>query len=154
MSSSATRRAKVAEEKAKRKLDREAIVLEFDYQPAALRYHGPVITTSMGLSGAHREALEKAGQAIPDPVQCRFLLDTGADSTIVKHEFAERAGLKLINDNVPFTALESIPPDARIWGGSYLAPGPKSCQMPHIPCTLRRRSRAAPSSSRQILLMV
>lgn len=28
-------------------------------------------------------------------------MDTGADTTIVKHEFAERAGLKLINDNVP-----------------------------------------------------
>jgi len=28
-------------------------------------------------------------------------VDTGADTTIVKHEFAERAGLKLINDNVP-----------------------------------------------------
>jgi predicted aspartyl protease len=29
------------------------------------------------------------------------LIDTGADGCVVKHEFAERAGLKLINDNFP-----------------------------------------------------
>ncbi len=60
-----------------------------------------MIITDLGISGAHREALEKAGEAIPGPVRCRFLVDTGADTTIVKHEFAERAGLKLINDNLP-----------------------------------------------------
>jgi len=64
-----------------------------------------VIITSLGISAAHREALEKAGQDIPDPVQCRFLLDTGADTTIVKHEVAEQAGLKLINDNVPLHGI-------------------------------------------------
>lgn len=105
MSSSASRRAKAAEEKARRKLERETIVLEFAYQPGALRYHGPVIITGLGISAAHREALEKAGHDIPDPVQCRFLVDTGADTTLVKHEFAERAGLKLINDNVPIHGI-------------------------------------------------
>lgn len=102
MSGSAARRARAAEEKARRKLEKEDVVLEFQYEtPGLLRYQGPIILTDLTITEAHREALRQAGQPIPPPVRCRFLVDTGADGSVVRHEFAERAGLKLINDNVP-----------------------------------------------------
>lgn len=105
MSSSQARREKVAQEKAQRKLEREPIAMDFTYTPGMLRHQGPVLIIDLGVSEAHRLALEKAGQAIPAPVRCRFLIDTGADGTVVKHEFAERAGLKLINDNYPLRGI-------------------------------------------------
>lgn len=101
MSSSSTRRQRAAEEKLKRKLDREPIVLQFDYHPGILAHQGPVIITDLTVADAHRDALVQAGRPIPAPVRCRFLVDTGADGTVVKHEFAEKAGLKLISDNMP-----------------------------------------------------
>src|SRR3990167_5636064 len=90
MSSSATRRAKAAREKLQRKLDREPLVLQFDYAPDALQAFGPIINTDLTITPAHRDALEQAGQPIPPEVRCRFLIDTGSDGTIVKHEFAEQ----------------------------------------------------------------
>lgn len=101
MSRSASRRARAAQEKAKRRLQREPVVLEFEYDPGALQYHGPILVTDLTVTDAHRQALEQAGQPVPAKVRCRFLVDTGADTSVVKHEFAERAGLKLINDNAP-----------------------------------------------------
>ena len=105
MSSSASRRERVAQEKNQRKLKRETIVLTFDYHPNVLVHIGPIIITDLGVAGSHRDALENAGQPIPANVRCRFLIDTGANSTVVKHEFAERAGLKLINDNFPLHGI-------------------------------------------------
>lgn len=105
MSSSASRRERAAQKKAARKLDREAIVLQFDFQAGALRYHGPIITTALTITQAHRDALAAAGAPIPTPVSCRFLIDTGADGCVVKHEFAIRAGLKLINANAPLRGV-------------------------------------------------
>lgn len=99
MSSSSIRRERAAQGKAQRKLDREDIVLQFDFQAGALRYHGPIITTSLTITEEHRNALAAAGAPIPSPVSCRFLLDTGADGCVVKHEIAVQAGLKLINAN-------------------------------------------------------
>lgn len=101
MTRSASRRARAAEEKLQRKLEREVVILEFEYKPGLLRYQGPVIITNLTIAATHREALTQAGHQIPTPVSCRFLIDTGADGSVVKHEFAERAGLKLISDNVP-----------------------------------------------------
>src|ERR1039457_1470605 len=101
MSSSAIRRERAVQEKAARKLDREAIVFKFEYQSGPLMYHGPIITTLLTINQAHQDALAAAGVPIPPPVSCRFLLDTGADGCVVKHEFAVRAGLKLINANAP-----------------------------------------------------
>lgn len=34
-------------------------------------------------------------------IRCKFLIDTGADVCVVKHSIAEKAGLKLINENTP-----------------------------------------------------
>ena len=101
MSSSAARRQKAAQRKAERKLERETIAFAFDYQPGQLLYHGPIITTTLTITSAHRDALTAAGDPVPAGVACRFLLDTGADGCVVKHEFAARAGLKLINANAP-----------------------------------------------------
>lgn len=100
MSSSASRRERAAREKATRKLEREEIVLRFDFQQA-LTFHGPIITTAITITQAHRDALAAAGMPIPHPVRCRFLLDTGADGCVVKHEIAIQAGLKLIDANAP-----------------------------------------------------
>ena len=101
MASSASRKQRAAEEKLQRKLSREAIVLEFDFQAGPLKFLGPIITTSLTITKAHEDALKQADQPVPPPVACRFLIDTGADGCVVKHEFAIRAGLKLINDNAP-----------------------------------------------------
>ncbi|MBI3031334.1 MAG: retropepsin-like domain-containing protein, partial [Candidatus Rokubacteria bacterium] len=84
-----------------RKIEREPLVLEFDYIPDALQAFGPIINTDLTITPTHRKALEEAGQPIPPNVNCRFLIDTGSDGTIVKHQFAEQAGLKLINASVP-----------------------------------------------------
>lgn len=106
MGSSAARRARIAEEKLRQKLERDVIVLEFTFgPPGALTYFGPVINTDLGITPSHREALERANEPVPAPVRCRFLIDTGADGSVVKHEFAERAGLKLINDNAPLQGV-------------------------------------------------
>src|SRR5665213_400072 len=105
MASSAIRREKAAQEKAARKLNREPIVLQFDFQAGALRYHGPIITTALTITQAHRDALVAAGVPVPPPVHCRFLLDTGADGCVVKHDFAIQAGLKLINANAPLRGV-------------------------------------------------
>jgi hypothetical protein len=101
MTSSAARRAKKQQEKLQQKLEREVLVLEFDYPPGVLQALGPIITTNLTITPAHRDAIIKAGAPVPPKVVCRFLLDTGADSTVVKHEIAEKAGLKLINASVP-----------------------------------------------------
>lgn len=101
MSSSASRKAQAAEAKAAKKLSREPIVLQFDFHPASLLYQGPIITTAVTITNDHRDALIAAGQPVPAPVTCRFLIDTGADGCVVKHEIAAKAGMKLINANTP-----------------------------------------------------
>jgi hypothetical protein len=105
MSSSASRREHAAREKAERKLAKEAICLDLQYQPEQLRFHGPVITTWLTVTDSHRAAMTAAGEAIPNRVACRFLLDTGADGCVVKHEIAIQAGLKLINANAPLQGV-------------------------------------------------
>jgi hypothetical protein len=101
MSSSASRRQEAARERAARKLQREPIIFEFDFPPDGLLYHGPIIQAFLTVTQAHADALTAAGRPVPAPAACRFLVDTGADGCVVKHEFAVNAGLKLINDNSP-----------------------------------------------------
>jgi len=95
------RRERRAQEVLLRKAKREVPVFEFAYPPGLLFQGGPIIQTYLTITDAHREALQAAGQPIPEPVRCRFLIDTGADTSMVRHTIAERAGLKLIADNVP-----------------------------------------------------
>ena len=102
MSSSQARKDRAKQEKLLRILENEIPVLEFDFGgPLPLTFGGPIIHTDITISEQHKEALAKAGQPIPKPIRCRFLIDTGADGCVVKHEFAERAGLKLNNPSTP-----------------------------------------------------
>ena len=105
MGSSAARREQAAREKAERRIKNEPLVLEFNFDPGALLYGGPNITTAITVTQEHADALKAAGSKVPDPVVCRFLIDTGADGCVVKHEIADKAGLKLINANAPLHGI-------------------------------------------------
>jgi hypothetical protein len=84
-----------------KRLANEPMVLRFQFSPIALRFAGPVINTDIWVADSHAQSLTAAGQAIPERVRCRFLIDSGAYCTIVKHHIAETAGLKLINTSSP-----------------------------------------------------
>ena len=100
MSSSHSRQENARLEKLHRKAEKETPTLSFEFG-AGLMFHGPIISTRLTITDEHKAVLGKAGLPIPDPVICRFLIDTGADLCMVKHEFAQAAGLKLINANSP-----------------------------------------------------
>lgn len=100
MSSSHSRREQARQEKLQRKASKEIPTLQFDFG-GGLGFYGPIINTYLTISEEHKQALVTAGLAVPDPVLCRFLIDTGADVCVVKHEFASKAGLKLINASTP-----------------------------------------------------
>lgn len=119
MSSSAARRAKAQQEKLQRQLEREPLVFEFNYDPRVLQGLGPIINTDLTINAAHRDALQQAGQTIPPPVRCRFLIDTGSDATVVKHEFADKAGLKLINASDPLHEV-GVDTTGRVYIGCIL----------------------------------
>ena len=105
MTSSGSRKQRKAADKARRKADRETPILEFNYDPTALAYQGPIINTDLTITDTHKDELVQAGQPVPTPVRCRFLIDTGADGSLVGHDFAIRAGLKLINSNAPLGGI-------------------------------------------------
>ena len=100
MSSSHARQEKARLEKLHRRAEKETPVLSFAFGQGLL-FHGPIINTQLTITEEHKAALERAGRPAPAPVMCRFLIDTGADLCMVKHDFAQAAGLKLINANSP-----------------------------------------------------
>lgn len=73
--------------------------MEFSYDPNALQYFGPLIVTSIAIAENHAKLLQTNNIPIPDPIRCQFLLDTGAEKTVIKEEIALKAGLKLISNN-------------------------------------------------------
>ena len=75
--------------------------MEFHLEPQILMGIGPIIETQVGVSEKHAELLRQEGSRVPEPIRCRLLIDTGASRTMVKHEIAERAGLKLISSGHP-----------------------------------------------------
>lgn len=75
--------------------------MEFSLEPEVLQGMGPIIETQVGVSERHAELLRQAGEPVPQPVRCRLLIDTGASRSMVKHEIAEKAGLKLISSGHP-----------------------------------------------------
>lgn len=87
--------------KRQKKLEKEIQKFEFSGDPNLLRLVGPVLETYITIADSHRKLLESAGQAIPAPILCRMLVDTGAYECHVRHDIAESAGLKLINANAP-----------------------------------------------------
>jgi hypothetical protein len=119
MTSSDGRRQRKAQEKLKRKAEQEDLVLEFNFSPGGLLYHGPIIETDIGITQAHEEALTRAMLPLPNRVRCRLLVDTGADTCMIKHEFAERAGLKLIMANAPIHGV-GVDTSGKIYMGRIL----------------------------------
>lgn len=114
-----------------KKLAKEPFVMRFQFDPAALRFLGPVIHTDVWIADSHARALKGANQELPKPVLCRFLIDSGAYSTIVKHEIAERAALKLINTSSPLRGVGEDHTGRTYFGrflfsvSSQVAPGTK-----------------------------
>lgn len=105
MSSSESRKDRARQEKVLRELEKEVPVHIFQYDVAGLVYHGPIINTDITITDQHKDALLKVGRSVPNSVRARFLLDTGADGCLVKHEIAEKAGLKLINPSSPLHGI-------------------------------------------------
>ncbi len=86
----------------KRKVAKELPFMEFAVPDAnSLRAYGPRISTEVGVTEDHAAALRAAGQPVPPAVRCDLLIDTGAFGTVLRHEIAESAGLKLINAHAP-----------------------------------------------------
>lgn len=95
------RKERRAAKSVQKKAAREEPFMEFAFGPAFLHAAGPVIETFICTTEAHRAQLAAQGLPAPNPVRCRFLIDTGADGTTVKHNIAEAAGLKLLATGVP-----------------------------------------------------
>ena len=63
----------------KKKIESEEPFLELLYNPIALLAAGPGITTNLFVTESHAAALKAGGHDVPRGVNCRWLLDTGAD---------------------------------------------------------------------------
>lgn len=55
--------------------------------------HGPLIDVYVGVSQPKADALQKAGQLVPQMVPARFLIDTGASGTVVDKAMIAPLGL-------------------------------------------------------------
>lgn len=55
--------------------------------------NGLLVDANVGVSGPRREAMYKAGVAIPPAVHATFIIDTGADSTMVDSSLMLALGL-------------------------------------------------------------
>ena len=85
----------------KKKLNSENPTMLFEYQVNQLQGLGPIINTYITITDSHKKLLEQSGLPIPEPVKCRFLIDTGSSKSLVKHEIAEQAKIKLISTDNP-----------------------------------------------------
>src|SRR5882672_3313283 len=101
MGYSQKRREQKALEQRQRAIEQETPVMKFEFGPGALLVSGPNITTDVGITPAYADALRAAGQPVPPQVRCRLLIDTGADGCLLRHDIAQKAGLKLISSNIP-----------------------------------------------------
>jgi predicted RNase H-like HicB family nuclease len=86
MGRSSDRRNEKDRRRRERKLQTEIPKFEFTWDRDALVLGGPVITTMIGVAGAHDQALRAASQPVPPPIKCQLLLDTGAGGCVVKHQ--------------------------------------------------------------------
>lgn len=99
----------------KKKLDAENPQMTFSYNTNQLAGFGPIINTYITITDSYKQVLEKAGLQIPKPVRCRFLIDTGAHKSLVKHEIAEKSQIKLISTH---NSIKGVGVDAT--GKSYI----------------------------------
>ncbi len=98
--------------------------------PVHLQAHGPVIRTAISVTQEHANALQASGASIPEQVICNLLIDTGASNSLIKHEIAERAGLKLINSDAPVHGV-GVDTTGRTYLGSILF-GVESKRVPGV----------------------
>jgi hypothetical protein len=105
------------DEKLKRKVSGESPLMEFQLEPSNLQVFGPIIQTDIGITAAHVQALQQNKMPIPERVRARLLIDTGASRTLVKHDLADRAGLKLVNAKAPIQGI-GVDTTGRIYIGS------------------------------------
>lgn len=100
------RRKKEKERKRiEKKLDTENPKMTFNYKTNQLAGFGPIINTYITITDSYKEVLKNSGLRIPEPVRCRFLIDTGAHKSLVKHDIAEKAQIKLINIHNSITGV-------------------------------------------------
>lgn len=59
-----------------------------------LQYVGPVVGVQIGPSSALRKALQERNGSIPQPVEAKMLIDTGASLSAIKEGIASHLGLK------------------------------------------------------------
>ncbi len=70
---------------------------------------GPIVDILVGVSQARQQALQRASQAIPPPVQIRALVDTGASCTCIDPSVLGRLGLAPTGTapiHTPFTGVQ------------------------------------------------
>ncbi len=79
--------------------------MEFQLETSNLQVLGPIIQTDIGITEAHAQALQQNNMPIPGKVRARLLIDTGASRTLVKHDLAEKAELKLVNAKAPIAGI-------------------------------------------------
>jgi hypothetical protein len=63
------------------------------YFTLQLTAQGPMMLAYVGVSGARGAALASVGQAVPQPIQIRALVDTGASGTCVDPTVLQTLGL-------------------------------------------------------------
>lgn len=112
------RQAARAQEKLQRRLRSEIPILEAKAPTSGhLLASGAMVATDVGIAKNHADVLTAAGNPLPPPVRCNLLIDTGASQSLVRHDIAIRAGLKLINSNRPIHGI-GVDTSGRVYLGS------------------------------------
>lgn len=91
---------------------------------------GPIIDAFVGVSKARSEALKAAGQTIPNGVQIRGLLDTGASATAIDPSVLSSLGLTPTGStlvNTPTTGATPQPVD--LYDVSFIIPAPSGAPL-------------------------
>jgi len=61
-----------------------------------IRAIGPVVQIQIAISEAAEQALKKAGQPVPPPVQVSAMIDTGASDSVIQTGIAQQLGIQPI----------------------------------------------------------
>lgn len=93
------------QQKIQQKIDSENPRMDFDFEVGYLSNFGIILNTQISVTESYARVLSHLGKTVPHPVVCRMLVDTGATKSMLKHSFAEQAGLKLISENTPIRGV-------------------------------------------------
>ncbi len=103
------------------------------YFTLQLTAQGPMMVAFVGVSEARRAALLSVGQAVPQPIQIRALVDTGATGTCVDPTVLQTLGLTptgSVQVNTPSTGPN--PHSADLYDVSIAIPGALQTHSPLI----------------------